>query len=148
MNTKRATLKKVTGISSIALALPSSWMQPVINTVLLPAHAQTSTCDVADLSGSWNVVVSLDAGGVFDSTTSLNSDGTGTYQNTPPTPADTGTVVWSVVNQVFSFLSTSAPSGVTADIQGIVDGSCSSITGTYVNSAAPSDTGTVVLTRL
>ncbi len=43
INTKRTTLKKIIGFSAIATALPKSWVKPTINSVLLPAHAQTST---------------------------------------------------------------------------------------------------------
>lgn len=43
MNNKRKTLHKLAGISLVATIMPSSWIKPTINAVLLPAHAQTSS---------------------------------------------------------------------------------------------------------
>ncbi len=43
MNQKRKTLKKVAVVSAVATLAPSSWTKPVLNTVVLPAHAQTSS---------------------------------------------------------------------------------------------------------
>lgn len=42
MNKKRETLKKVAGVSAIAALTPTSWTKPVLNSVMLPLHAQTS----------------------------------------------------------------------------------------------------------
>lgn len=44
MNNKRETLKKIASICAVATIVPSSWIKPVINSVILPVHAQTSTC--------------------------------------------------------------------------------------------------------
>lgn len=53
MNQKRHTLKKVVRIGALALILPSSWTKPVVSSLILPAHAQTSTTlrlnDIADI---------------------------------------------------------------------------------------------------
>lgn len=43
MNEKRHTLKKLTGAGAIASILPKAWIKPVVNSVVLPTHAQTST---------------------------------------------------------------------------------------------------------
>lgn len=42
MNNKRKTLQKIAGIGAVATVLPSSWIKPVISSVVLPVHAQTS----------------------------------------------------------------------------------------------------------
>ncbi len=55
---RRAALKKIalgTGLAVGVAGLPRKWTQPVIDMVILPAHAQTSTtpptceCQIADL---------------------------------------------------------------------------------------------------
>ncbi len=43
MNNKRETLKKVASVSAVLALAPSSWTKPVINSIVLPSHAQTST---------------------------------------------------------------------------------------------------------
>ena len=42
MKNKRKTLQKLVGIGAFASVVPSSWIKPVISSVVLPAHAQTS----------------------------------------------------------------------------------------------------------
>lgn len=44
MEQKRNTLKKILGVSTIAAVTPSSWKKPIVNAVILPAHAETSIC--------------------------------------------------------------------------------------------------------
>lgn len=48
MNNKRKSLVKIVGVGSIPLLASNSWIKPVVNTVILPAHAQTSTCPNQD----------------------------------------------------------------------------------------------------
>ena len=57
MNNKRKTLQKIAGFSAIATLVPSSWFKPVISSVVLPVHAQTS-CSLSEASivGRWHVV--------------------------------------------------------------------------------------------
>jgi hypothetical protein len=43
MNQKRKTLQKIVGIGAVATVVPSSWIKPVVSSVVLPAHAQTSS---------------------------------------------------------------------------------------------------------
>ncbi len=43
MNNKRKALKKIFGCSAVASVLPIAWIKPVVNSVVLPAHANTST---------------------------------------------------------------------------------------------------------
>jgi hypothetical protein len=47
VNQKRNTLKKVAGVSAVVALAPSSWTKPIVSSVLLPAHAQTSMANVA-----------------------------------------------------------------------------------------------------
>ena len=42
MNQKRNTLKKVVGASAVVALTPTSWTKPLVNGIVLPAHAQTS----------------------------------------------------------------------------------------------------------
>jgi len=42
VNQKRKTLKKVVGVSAVTALTPISWKKPLLNAVILPAHAQTS----------------------------------------------------------------------------------------------------------
>ncbi len=51
MNKKREALKKLAGVSAVAAIAPTSWMKPVLNAVILPAHAQTSVNQGPTLSG-------------------------------------------------------------------------------------------------
>ena len=43
MNKKRKSLKRLAGVSTLAALAPMSWTKPIINSVVLPSHAQTST---------------------------------------------------------------------------------------------------------
>jgi len=42
MNSKRNTIKKIAGVGTIASLLPQAWTRPVVTSMVLPAHAQTS----------------------------------------------------------------------------------------------------------
>ena len=44
MNIKRKTLKIIAGIGAVASVLPSAWVRPIVSSVVLPAHAQSSGC--------------------------------------------------------------------------------------------------------
>jgi hypothetical protein len=52
---KRKTLKKLACIGSVATVVPNSWIKPVVSSVVLPAHAQTSK-----LIGIFNSTFTLD----------------------------------------------------------------------------------------
>ena len=43
MNKKRDALKRVAGVTAIVALAPTSWAKPIVSSVILPAHAQTST---------------------------------------------------------------------------------------------------------
>ena len=47
MSNKRKSLKKLAGISAAVTILPNAWVKPAINSVVLPAHAQTTQTTVA-----------------------------------------------------------------------------------------------------
>ena len=42
MNNKRKTLQTLVGIGAVASIVPGSWVKPIMSSVVLPAHAQTS----------------------------------------------------------------------------------------------------------
>lgn len=42
MNTKRSALKKMAGLGLVSAAVPSTWVKPMVESVFLPAHAETS----------------------------------------------------------------------------------------------------------
>ncbi len=44
MKTRRYILKSAAGVGAIGTALPNAWIKPVVEAVVLPAHAQTSDC--------------------------------------------------------------------------------------------------------
>ncbi len=43
MKTRRKIIKGVIGTGLVSGALPNSWMKPVVNAVVLPVHAETSS---------------------------------------------------------------------------------------------------------
>ncbi len=48
---RRKLLTMIGGGSAIALAIPAGWVKPVLSSVVLPAHAQTSLCTVDTVVG-------------------------------------------------------------------------------------------------
>lgn len=48
---RRQLLSLLGGGTVIALTVPTSWVKPVISSVVLPAHAQTSLCTVDTIVG-------------------------------------------------------------------------------------------------
>lgn len=53
MNNKRDSLKNLAKIGAIAVALPTAWTKPIVNSVFLPVHAMTSNCSSSDIVGEW-----------------------------------------------------------------------------------------------
>ena len=49
----------------IGTTLPMQWTKPMINSVLLPAHAQTSECDTSDINGLWEISISNGSPSIF-----------------------------------------------------------------------------------
>lgn len=60
----------------VSVALSPIWSKPLLNSVVLPAHAQTSWCSASELIGSWEIV-STGASGTTTGTYTLYNDGTG-----------------------------------------------------------------------
>ncbi|MEM7359667.1 MAG: hypothetical protein AAF431_11265 [Pseudomonadota bacterium] len=52
MNKKRQTLKKVASVSAVAALMPTTWTKPILSSVVLPAHAQTSVSGRFTIQGS------------------------------------------------------------------------------------------------
>lgn len=46
MNSKRKSLKALTALGVGVAATPSAWKKPIVNSIVLPAHAQTSDTDI------------------------------------------------------------------------------------------------------
>jgi len=42
MNNKRKTLQKIMGVSAVGITMPNAWIKPIVNSIVIPAHAQTS----------------------------------------------------------------------------------------------------------
>ena len=52
-------LKKVVGVGAIGIVLPNAWVKPIISSVVLPVHAQTSSSLAeASLLGKWKLFIS------------------------------------------------------------------------------------------
>lgn len=85
---KRRALKKVVGIGLLSTAVPGTWIKPVVETIILPTHAQTSG-PVANSPASPQVQVDSDGDGVFDE----DDRCAGTSPNTPVDAEGCSTVV-------------------------------------------------------
>lgn len=62
MNPKRNSLKKISAATLVASGLPSIWTKPVVNAIVLPAHADTSLPSL-NVSYSEPIVLLSDQGG-------------------------------------------------------------------------------------
>jgi hypothetical protein len=118
-NTSRRKLLTTTAVLSAAVGtgeiLPGEWTRPVVEAVLLPAHANISGCsgtfcDYAD----GNVVVTISAGTVMATVGTDSGNG-------PPSPDGT-----------FSFAL-----GADRWIEGTITPDCSEIQGGICNSTSP-----------
>ena len=47
---KRLSIKKLGAVGLAGIAIPRSWTKPIIDTVVLPAHAQTSAAGISDIT--------------------------------------------------------------------------------------------------
>lgn len=54
-NQRRGVLKAATRKAVMPAAIATVWVSPLVQTVLLPVHAQTSTCSRADIPGRWQL---------------------------------------------------------------------------------------------
>lgn len=48
MNNRRKTLQTIAGLGVVTAVTPSSWIKPILSSVVLPAHAQTSSILITD----------------------------------------------------------------------------------------------------
>ena len=55
MQHKRRSILIALGVVTV---LPSQWVKPLVSSVILPAHAQTSVCQVSDFVGQWAMTFS------------------------------------------------------------------------------------------
>ncbi len=115
METRRKIIKGVIGTGLISGALPQSWMKPVVNAVVLPAHAQTSGTTehptTGTVSGASSIthetsedftVTPSDADGIVSvSFTVSNGDsGTGNSYAAPTTLAPGSyTITWTITGK-------------------------------------------------
>lgn len=83
---KRKSLKKIAKsgavLGGISL-MPAKWTKPVIDSILIPAHAQTSPeatgCSADDVVGIWDFVISNDNGPADNVVLTFDSGGTGSF---------------------------------------------------------------------
>lgn len=112
MKQKNITRRKIlTAAGLIGVAgsqLPSGWTKPLVNSVILPAHAQTSGCSAEDVAGNWAFSVPSDPAG--GGTLYFKSDGTWEDEGTPGS--------WSVSGNTFTFERTYVVSGATHNFRG------------------------------
>lgn len=95
-DSRRAAIKKIVigaGVATGAATVPSKWTQPLMNKVLIPAHAQTS--GPTEFSGSFTIEFQR---GKFGVASPIDVTTTMTY-TTPPdittTPAITTTMIYT-----------------------------------------------------
>lgn len=62
---KRKSLIRISSIATGVALLPQAWVKPVINSVVLPAHAQTSAMRQISVSGSCSDISNVTAGDVI-----------------------------------------------------------------------------------
>ena len=73
MEHKRNTLKIIAGVGAVASFAPSSWTKPIISSVVLPAHAQTSAEDSTAPTGA-DATINADVSGVATGTLAASDD--------------------------------------------------------------------------
>lgn len=53
----------------------AAWITPIVNSVILPVHAQTSICSMLDLVGTWRFILSTHVVPALNPTFELRADG-------------------------------------------------------------------------
>jgi hypothetical protein len=76
VNNKRKTLQKIAGVGAIATVMPSSWIKPVVSSVVLPVHAQTS---VAYVAGTYSGTLTVGSSLTREECVNINDEGLMTY---------------------------------------------------------------------
>jgi len=60
--TKKTNRRKFLGAAAVSTAagftIPKKWVRPVVESVVLPAHAQTSTVDTSGIAGRYAIILS------------------------------------------------------------------------------------------
>lgn len=108
---RRNSIKNVCGIATGITLI--RWREPVINSVLLPAHAETSLCMESDILGDWGFT--LDGDVLFS--VSIMSNGEGTINGIQST--------WVLSNNELT-ISNSDPGH---SFTGMLESDCTSISG-------------------
>ncbi len=117
MKTRRNLLKSVASVGAIGTALPNTWIKPVVNSVVLPAHAQTSPVPATEypttgtVSGASSVehgtaetftLSPSDDNGISSVSFSISNGDSGTGNSyTAPTTLDVGsyTTTWTITGK-------------------------------------------------
>ena len=122
MNQKRNTLKKVAGVSAVVALAPTSWTKPVISSVILPAHAQTSFCLSSEIAGFYTTSADPMRGALYN----IFENGTGTFSPAP----ELNPFTWSVSGDVIT-IDIVRLIGGTNQVIGKIDEGCNTITVTF-----------------
>jgi hypothetical protein len=123
---KRTALKKVGLLGIAATVIPAPWTKPLINSVILPAHAMTSNCSAQNIVGEWIFAF----GNPADDLVPINfsADGTGRLLDNSP-------ITWTfdldrlIVNVLFA--------GTVSVYDGNINANCSTITGLNLQNNDP-----------
>ena len=125
---RRNACEKILG----RLSMASVWSTPVVQSIMLPVHAQTSSevCVRADIVGRWKIELFGPAASVKDVT--FYSDGTTDQSFIPVWQFSEGELTMA---QGFTWLLTGAFNG------------CDELTGNYVNTIVIPPLGNIVVRR-
>ncbi len=114
METRRNVLKGVIGVGVLTGALPNSWVKPVVNSVVLPVHAQTSAIEdptTGTVSGASSVehgtaetftLSPSDDNGISSVAYDVSNGDSGTGNSySAPTTLDVGsyTITWTITGK-------------------------------------------------
>jgi len=123
----RRRLLTTTGVLGvIAAQAPSKWSKPIVDAVILPTHAETSSdaassdsvsCSMSDVAGRWQWF--YDGQTESDDFDTLLADGT----------TESGGVIWSISGVSFTYRL--EEDGGVFEVKGTLDVTCTSMSGTY-----------------
>ena len=137
-NISRRKLIQTTGLLGvIATQEPAKWSKPIVDTVLLPVHAATSAaeetssasvnCSMSDLVGEWDWF--YDGETVSGDTDDLYINGL----------TRSGGVVWSISGADFTYTLTEGDD--VFEVKGVMDATCTSMSGSYSGDGEGTITG-------
>ncbi len=127
MNQKEIVRRQVLGVINVGLLgvlstnLPARWTKPVVDTVLLPAHAQTS----CSLVGNWLLKDTSPGKNDAGAYLALNANGIGIYNGSE-------SVTWSNASGTTAIV-TIAFGASTAQLNGDMSSDCNSMSGSWSN---------------